>query len=92
LPDTDTVDDSRAVWDQVLGAWFIAVPEVVSSADLAAIVRAAESVHEQTSGRVSPRAFLLTRHAALRGRTPMESLDDTASIRVAAQNVIAECR
>lgn len=44
--------------------------------DFRTVVLAADAVHKRTSGQVSSRAFLVTRHPALNGRAPIEVMAD----------------
>lgn len=68
----------RVTQDHYRGAlqnFLIKVP-VDSSIDCREAVLAADRVHRRSSGRVSSRAFLITRHSLLDGKTPLEVLSE----------------
>ena len=61
--------------------------------DFRTVLLAADAVRLRTSGRVSSRAFLLTRHSALNGRAPIEVIAEPngpEQIRMVVDSVAAE--
>ncbi len=44
--------------------------------DFRSVALAADTVHKRSSGTVSSRSFLLTRHSALNGRAPIEVMGE----------------
>lgn len=83
-----TQDHYRGVLQNLL----IEVP-VDHDFDCREAVLAADRVHRRSSGRVSSRAFLKTRHSQLDGKTPLEVLaepDGPHLIRLLADAVIAD--
>jgi hypothetical protein len=54
---------------------FVTLPED-PDIDFRSVVLALDAVHGRTSGQVSSRGFLLTRHSTLDGRAPIEVMAD----------------
>lgn len=60
-------------WRLALESFLVSVPED-TAIDFRSVVLALDAVHGRTSGQVSSRGFLLTRHSMLDGRAPIEIL------------------
>jgi hypothetical protein len=55
--------------------FFVEIPDG-RDIDFRSVVLALDAVHGRTSGQVSSRGFLLTRHSMLNGRAPIEIIAD----------------
>jgi hypothetical protein len=62
---------SEPCWRSALEDLFVTMPND-PDIDFRAIFLALDAVHGRTSGQISSRGFLLTRHSQLGGRAPIE--------------------
>jgi hypothetical protein len=68
VPDSSRI---QAEYRGTLESYLIPVPRG-RRIDFRSVALSADAVHKRTSGQVSSRSFLLMRHSALNGRTPIE--------------------
>jgi hypothetical protein len=88
------VEPSQEACRRALRDSFVAVPEG-REIDFRSVLLAADAVRLRTYGQISSRSFLLTRHSALNGRTPIEAIaepDGRERIRRAVEAVTADFR
>jgi DNA-binding helix-hairpin-helix protein with protein kinase domain len=62
-------------WRAALEDLFVTMPDD-PDIDFRAVFLALDAVHGRTSGQVSSRGFLLTRHSLLGGKAPIEVIAD----------------
>jgi len=88
------VEPSQDACRRALRDSFVSVPED-QEIDFRSVLLAADAVRLRTYGQVSSRSFLLTRHSALNGRTPIEAIaepDGQEKIKQAVEAVTADFR
>ncbi len=63
------------VWRSALESFLVEIPND-PGINFRSVVMALDAVHGRTSGQVSSRGFLLTRHSLLDGRAPIDVLPE----------------